>query len=200
MTDWEAGRDERTARRSAAITRGGSPLMPSHSQGAERRPERRAGRTGSRWLLRALVIGGLAGSAWLLTGSAAHAADRGGEPFGSVPHVAEAGYEPTVGELLEAAVQPPEPAPENDRRVATPSPHTSGGTADERTPPRPAETAPGPTAEQTPARQAGNQPRFQHRHLPAARPAPVPLRDDVPGDDGPLSRRNDAEDPTVSPD
>jgi hypothetical protein len=78
MTGRESGRDERNARRSSAITHGGSPLMPSHSQGAERRTERRAGHTGSRWLPRALVVGGLAE------------------------------HEPAVGELLEAVVLPPE--------------------------------------------------------------------------------------------
>ncbi|MEU4156211.1 hypothetical protein [Actinoplanes sp. NPDC026670] len=83
MTDWQAERVERTARRSAANPHGGSPLMPSHSQGAERRPERRAGRTGSRWRLRVPVAGGSTATI--------------------------AGYERTVDGLLEAAVQPPEP-------------------------------------------------------------------------------------------
>lgn len=113
MTGCEVERDERTARRYPAITRGGSPLMPSHSQGAERRPERRAGRTGSRWLPRARV----------------------------------------VGELLEAADQPPESVPKNHRRHAvtsiltaperpatTASPRTSGGTADVGVLPVPVET------------------------------------------------------------
>jgi hypothetical protein len=56
--------------------------MPPHSQGAERRTERHA----SRWSLRVLVVGGLAGAAWLLTGAAAHAADRDATPslIGSV--------------------------------------------------------------------------------------------------------------------
>jgi hypothetical protein len=53
-----------------------SALMPPASQGAEQRPERHAGRTGFRWGLRALVVGGLAGAAWLLSGAAAHAADH----------------------------------------------------------------------------------------------------------------------------
>ncbi|MDI6099047.1 hypothetical protein QLQ12_30430 [Actinoplanes sp. NEAU-A12] len=278
MTGREVERDERTASRSSAITRGGSPLMPSHSQGAERRPERRAGHTGSRWLLRALVIGGLAGVAWLLTGSAAHAADQGDEPSGSllgpVPQFA------TETELLEAAVQPPESTPKNHRphavtsiltapeqvlsgpvamldevlldevahdgsaidaktagvprRTATPSPRASGGTADDGTLPvsagtvaepvfeLPAEISPeipvaddvttpaGTELEQpeepavtparvakvaaragvTPARKAKIQSRSRvHRHIPAARPASETARDDVPGDDGPVSRR-----------
>jgi hypothetical protein len=222
MTGWEVERGKRTARRYPAITHGGSPLMPSHSQGAERRPERRAGRTGSRWLLRALVVGGLAGVAWLLTGSAAQAADRGDGPSGSlpgpVPQRAETGFEPTVGELLEAAVQPPESAPQGLRRhhvtsipttpeqhTAVPSPHTSGGTADDRMLPVPAGTVAervpeppdDPVAHHTravragvmPVRKADVQPRSRvHRHLPAARPAPE-AAPDVPGDDGSVPGR-----------
>ncbi|WP_433792840.1 hypothetical protein [Actinoplanes sp. CA-252034] len=151
MTDWEAERVERTAHRSGVVPHGGSPLMPSHSQGAERRPERRAGRTGSRWLLRALVVGGLAGVAWLLTGSAALAADPGatssGAALGSLPDdvAASAGYEPEVSELLEAAVQSPEPASEESPlvtldetagvppRMSVASPQASGGTVAGRT-------------------------------------------------------------------
>jgi hypothetical protein len=53
-----------------------SALMPPASQGVEQRPERHAGRTGFRWGLRAFVVGGLAGAAWLLSGAAAHAADQ----------------------------------------------------------------------------------------------------------------------------
>jgi hypothetical protein len=79
MTGWAAERFGRTACRSSAIPHGGSPLMPSHSQGAERRLERRAGRAGSRLLLRALVVDGLTWVAWLLTGSSAHAADPSGD-------------------------------------------------------------------------------------------------------------------------
>jgi hypothetical protein len=52
-----------------------SALMPPASQGVERRSERQAGRIGFRWGLRALVVGGLAGAAWMLSGAAAHAAD-----------------------------------------------------------------------------------------------------------------------------
>ena len=61
---------------------GVSVLMPPHIQGAERRTERRARRI--RWGLRVLVVGGLAGAAWLLTGAAAHAADRTDGPTGSL--------------------------------------------------------------------------------------------------------------------
>lgn len=39
MQSWAVERDERTASPSV-ITHGGSSHMPSHSQGAERRPER----------------------------------------------------------------------------------------------------------------------------------------------------------------
>jgi hypothetical protein len=126
MPGWRVERTPRTASRSAMDTRGGSPLMPPHSQGAERRTERRAGRTGSRWVLRALVIGGLAGAAWLLTGAAAQAAGPDPEPvtgsfFGTVLDdvVPATGNEPMVGELLKAAVQPLESVPENHHRVLT---------------------------------------------------------------------------------
>jgi hypothetical protein len=61
---------------SSALPADVTALMPPASQGVEQRSERHAGRTGSRWGLRALVIGGLAGAAWLLTGAAAHAADH----------------------------------------------------------------------------------------------------------------------------
>jgi hypothetical protein len=87
--------------------------MPPHSQGAERRTERRAGRTGSRWGLRALVIGGLAGAAWLLTGAAAHAADRDPAPEGSllgsslIGSVVDGDTAPSaVTRVLKAAAQP----------------------------------------------------------------------------------------------
>ncbi|MEU8239249.1 hypothetical protein AB0C07_13470 [Actinoplanes missouriensis] len=62
--------------------------------------------------MRALVVGGLAGAAWLLTGTAAHAADHDGGPAGSPDGSAShrvapvSGGESTVRELLEAAVQP----------------------------------------------------------------------------------------------
>ncbi|BBH65476.1 hypothetical protein ACTI_21610 [Actinoplanes sp. OR16] len=125
MTGWGVERGMRAACRSLSIPRGGSPLMPSPSQEAERRPERRAGHIGSRWALRALVIGGLAGAAWLLTGTAAQAADHDGEPAGSLYESAShsvasvAGNEPLVGELLKAAAQPleSESAPKLHRRV-----------------------------------------------------------------------------------
>lgn len=61
---------------SSGVPVGVSPSMPPHSQGAERRRGRRAGRTASRWGLRALIVGGLAGTAWLLAGAAAHAAEH----------------------------------------------------------------------------------------------------------------------------
>ncbi|MEU8655974.1 hypothetical protein [Actinoplanes philippinensis] len=120
-------------------------------------------------LLRALVVGGLAGVAWLLTGSAAQAADPGAGPSGAAlgslsDEVATAaGCEPAVGELLEAAVQPPEVAPEHHRRsilttplvtldetagapprTASASPRTSGGTVDDRALPVPPEAVPDP--------------------------------------------------------
>lgn len=63
----------------SASPTGATELMPPHIQGAERRVGRRA-----RWGLRALVIGGLTGAAWLLTGAGAHAAERDAEPARSV--------------------------------------------------------------------------------------------------------------------
>src|SRR5262245_55043755 len=69
---------------SSVAPAGAATSLPPHIQGAERRSERRARRTG-RWGLRVLVVGGLAGAAWLLTGAAAHAADRGDDgPTGSL--------------------------------------------------------------------------------------------------------------------
>jgi hypothetical protein len=88
---------------------GVSALMPPHSQGAERPTERRARRTATRWGLRALVIGGLAGAAWLLTGTAAHAADREPTPDGAglIGSVLPGDIaQPTVGQILQAAAQP----------------------------------------------------------------------------------------------
>ncbi|WP_229076510.1 hypothetical protein [Actinoplanes sp. DH11] len=125
MTGWEVERPTRTARLSRSIPAGSSTLMPPPSQGVERRPERRAGHAGSRWVLRALVIGGLAGVAWLFTGTAAHAADHDVEPAGSLSESMShsvapvSGNEPLVGELLQAAVQPLEyeSAPKIHRRV-----------------------------------------------------------------------------------
>jgi hypothetical protein len=90
---------------------GVSTLMPPHIQGAERRTERRARVTGSRWALRVLVVGGLAGAAWLLTGAAAQAADRDVEPSGSlIGSVLHGDATAPVTGLLQAAAQPLETA------------------------------------------------------------------------------------------
>ena len=84
---------------------GVSALMPPHIQGAERRTERRGRRT--RWGLRVLVVGGLAGAAWLLTGAAAHAADRTDGPTGSLlGSIVGDGESSPVSGLLTAAAQP----------------------------------------------------------------------------------------------
>jgi hypothetical protein len=110
MTVWRVERTSRTAFPLPSVaSTGDSSLMPPPSQGAERRTERRARRAGSRWGLRALVIGGLAGAAWLLTGTAAHAADHdpaaaGPSLLGSV--VAGDIAQPTVTRVLQAAAQP----------------------------------------------------------------------------------------------
>jgi hypothetical protein len=112
MTGWGVERKPRTARLVSTWDEptGDSALMPPHSQGAERRTERPARHTGSRWGLRTLVIGGLAGAAWLLTGAAAHAADRTPAPdgpgfLGSVVS-GDIAAQPTVGRILQAAAQP----------------------------------------------------------------------------------------------
>ena len=112
MTGWVVERTPRAAYPTSLSPAGVSSLMPPHSQGAERRTERRAGRTGSRWALRALVIGGLAGAAWLLTGAAAHAADRdpasegllGSSLIGAVVDGDSA--MPAVSKVLKVATQP----------------------------------------------------------------------------------------------
>ena len=94
---------------------GVSSSMPPLIQGAERRTESRARRTGVRWGLRVLVVGGLAGAAWLLTGAAAHAADRTDGPVGSLlVSVLHSDTTTPVTGLLEVAAQPLEtvvPAP-----------------------------------------------------------------------------------------
>jgi hypothetical protein len=118
MTGRMVERAAQAAYRSAPVRpTGARSLMPPHSQGAERRTAHRAGHTGSRWGLRALVIGGLAGAAWLLTGAAAHAADRdpavggislGTSLIGSVVHGDDHSI-PVVDRVLKAAVKPLEP-------------------------------------------------------------------------------------------
>ena len=112
MTGWEVERTPRAAYPVSWLPGTVSSPMPPHSQGAERRTERRAGRTGSRWALRALVIGGLAGAAWMLTGAAAQAAERDPAPEGLlgsslVRTVVDSGtVSPVVGTVLKAAAQP----------------------------------------------------------------------------------------------
>lgn len=109
MTERVVERDARTACRSTSTPSTGDPaLMPPHSQGAERRREHRAGRRGSRWGLRALVIGGLAGAAWLLAGVAAQAADRGPAGEGLLGSVLNSEHSiPVVDRIPRAAAQPP---------------------------------------------------------------------------------------------
>ena len=127
MTGWKVERMPRTAFPSPVRPVGAPAHMPPHSQGAERRGGRRSGRTGARWGLRALVVGGLAGAAWLLTGAAAHAADH--EPaslLGSVVDVDTA--PPAIDRVLQAAAQPLEP----DRPARTPDVASSVVTAPAR--------------------------------------------------------------------
>ncbi|MET8150342.1 hypothetical protein ACIBSW_36775 [Actinoplanes sp. NPDC049668] len=115
MTGPEVERDARTAFPPASVpSTGVAAPMPPHSQGAERRRGHRAGRTGSRWALRALVVGGLAGAAWLLTGAAAQAADRdsadGGltldsSIIGTAVHGSDR-HKPVVNRILKVATKP----------------------------------------------------------------------------------------------
>ena len=96
---------------------GAATPLPPHIQGAERQMERRARHTASRWALRVLVVGGLVGAAWLLTGAAAQAADRVGEPEGSLlgPVVNGDAAAPVTG-LLMAAAQPLETVPAHQHK------------------------------------------------------------------------------------
>ncbi len=110
----------RTAFRLLSVPLAGvSTLMPPHIQGAERRMERRVRRT--RWGLRALVLGGLAGAAWLLTGAAAQAADQTDGPTGSSFGFVAGDGSPVSG-LRSVADQPREsdfPVQEVPQRVRT---------------------------------------------------------------------------------
>jgi hypothetical protein len=110
----------RTAFRLPSVPVAGvSTLMPPHIQGAERRMERRVRRT--RWGLRALVLGGLAGAAWLLTGAAAQAAGQTDGPAGSLFGLV-AGDGSSVSGLRSVADQPLEsdfPVLEVPQRVRT---------------------------------------------------------------------------------
>jgi hypothetical protein len=90
--------------------------VPPHIQGAEWWTERRTRTTGNRWGLRVLVVGGLAGAAWLLTGAAAHAADRNDEPTGSLlGSVIGGDVTAPVSGLLDAATRPLEAVPAHHR-------------------------------------------------------------------------------------
>ena len=104
MTGLAVERLRRAASPSSLFPADVSTPLPPHTQGAERRR--------SRWGLRLLVVGGLAGAAWLLTGAAAHAADRADEPdgwlFGAV--IGGDATAPVSG-LLSAAAQPLEAVP-----------------------------------------------------------------------------------------
>jgi hypothetical protein len=97
---------------SSVTLAGAATPVPPHIQGAEWRTERRTRSTGSRWGLRVLVVGGLAGAAWLLTGAAAHAADRADGPNGSLlGSVLGGDVTAPVSGLLTAAARPLEAVP-----------------------------------------------------------------------------------------
>lgn len=92
-----------------SVSADASAPMPPHIQGAERQR--------SRWAMRLLVVGGLAGAAWLLTGAAAHAADRADGPDGSLlGSVVDGDALPVTG-LLTAAAQPLEAVPAHKHHV-----------------------------------------------------------------------------------
>ncbi len=104
MTGWVVERIRTTP--ATVMPVGARTPMPPHSQEAERRTRR------TRWGLRALVIGGLAGAAWLLTGSAAQAADHEATP-GDLPGSSLIGAvvngdtaPPVVDRILKVAAQP----------------------------------------------------------------------------------------------
>ncbi len=142
MTGWGVERQPRTAYLSASVPSVGvSPLMPPHSQGAERPREHRARRTGSRWGLRVLVVGGLAGVAWLFSVAAAHAADRDpateGQPsgsslIGSVVH-GDDQDRPAVNRILKAATRSLESGRRHGLGSAPVLPMTLAGTLGEAT-------------------------------------------------------------------
>ena len=119
MPKWRVERASRTAFPAAVEVPGLSPRPGSDRPGADRRA---AHRPGIRWALRALVIGALAGTAWLLTGAAAQAADHdptagGALPDSSLTDAAQPGdtTEPAVTGFLQAAAQPLDP----DRQAST---------------------------------------------------------------------------------
>ncbi|WP_127505199.1 hypothetical protein [Actinoplanes solisilvae] len=107
MTGSGVERTLRTAYPSPLPPAGASTPLPPHIQGAERRSERRTRSVAMRWGLRVLVVGGLTGAAWLLTGTAAQAADRVDGPDGSLlgSVVGDDVTSPVIG-LLKAAAQP----------------------------------------------------------------------------------------------
>ncbi|GAA0563848.1 hypothetical protein GCM10010172_54060 [Paractinoplanes ferrugineus] len=110
MTGWGFER----VLRALNLSPSGSPTaasrpLPPHIQGAERRR--------SWWDLRLVVVSGLAGAAWLLTGAAAQAADRADEPSGSSLDAVLDDVTPPVVGLRTAARPPLEVSPAHPQHV-----------------------------------------------------------------------------------
>ncbi|MEV4705646.1 hypothetical protein [Actinoplanes sp. NPDC049316] len=138
MTGWGVERESRPAYRPSVVSPAGGPaLMPPPSQGAERQ-RRRSGRTRSPWGLRVLVVGGIAGAAWLLSGAAAQADDR--DPatglLGAVVHDITAAQHSTgigkplagVGKPLAGTAKPLAGTAKPETGTGTAKPETGTGT------------------------------------------------------------------------
>jgi hypothetical protein len=111
MTAWGVERESRATYPAPSVSPTAvSKPLPPHIQGAEWRR--------SRWGLRLLVVGGLAGAAWLLTGAATQAADRADEPSGSsLGAFLDGDVTAPESGLLTVAAQPLETTPAHKHHV-----------------------------------------------------------------------------------
>lgn len=105
MTGREAGREERTVRRTSAITHGGSPLVPSPIQGTEWRPERRAAQTGFQGRPR-VVVGGVIEREFAI-GALLEAVAQPPESVGALPRTAPAAPRTSWGSADDRALPAP---------------------------------------------------------------------------------------------